>query len=270
MTMPFYVSPEQQMRDRADYARKNIARGRGAIVLQYEHGIALVAENRHRALHKISEIYDRVAFAAVGRYNEFEALRVGGVRKADMQGYAFDRADVTALMLANWYAQILGTIFSSVGEKPYEVETFVVEVGETTETDQIYRLTYDGSVASEVGFAAMGGSAEQISAYAQQHYRPGLSLADALRLAVDALGQDGTAPRTLEADQLEVAVLDRTRPQKRKFKRIVGAQLDRLLAASSAESGAPGKSPEESPGNSPGSDENSARSDDGSGPESAE
>jgi proteasome alpha subunit len=232
MTMPFYVSPEQQMKDRADFARKNIARGRGVVVLQYDNGIVLVAENRSRALHKISEIYDKIVFAAVGRYNEFENLRIAGLRSADLRGYSYDRRDVTARGLANLYAQVLGGIFSSVGEKPYEVELFVAEVGESESGDQIYRLTYDGSVADEHGYAVMGGSAEQIGSYLQEHYQPGPTLSAALVLAVDALGHDGDTQRTLDANQLEVAVLDRTRSQKRKFRRLVGPALDRLLGAS--------------------------------------
>ncbi len=160
MSAPFYVSPEQLMKDRADFARKGIGRGRSVVVVQYEDGILFVAENPSHALHKISEIYDRVGFAAVGRYNEFENLRIAGVRLADMRGYAYDRADVTGRGLANAYAQTLGTIFSSAGEKPYEVEIIVAEVGNRPEDDQIYRLTYDGSVADERGFVAMGGQAE--------------------------------------------------------------------------------------------------------------
>ncbi|MGW0231022.1 proteasome subunit alpha [Actinopolymorpha singaporensis] len=254
MTMPFYVSPEQQMKDRADFARKNISRGRGVAVLQYDNGIVLVAENRSPALHKISEIYDRIAFAAVGRYNEFENLRVAGVRSADMRGYSYDRRDVTARGLANFYAQVLGTIFSSVAEKPYEVELFVAEVGETAEQDQIYRLTYDGSVADERGFAAMGGSAEQINAFLERRYQPGRSLSAALALAVEALGQDGNGTRRLDANQLEVAVLDRTRIQKRKFRRLVGPALERLLTAgeSAAPGSAAGQSTDAAPGGAPG------------------
>lgn len=244
--MPFYVSPEQMMRDRADYARKNIARGRDALVLQYDNGIALVAENLSGLLHKISEIYDRIAFVAVGRYHEFENLRMAGIRVADMQGYAFDRRDVTGRMLANTYAQVLGTIFSSGAEKPYEVELFVCEVGDSPETDQIYRLTYDGSVADEHGFAVMGGSAEQVSAYVKERYRENMPLADVLRLAVDALGHDTNPPRKLTARQLEVAVLDRTRTQERKFRRLRGTTLDRLLESTEPadESSAPGESTE--------------------------
>ncbi len=162
MTMPFYVSPEQLMKDRADYARKGIARGRSVVVLGYEGGIAFVAENPSRALHKVSEIYDRVAFAAVGKYNEFENLRVAGVRYADLRGYSYDRADVTARGLANAYAQTLGTVFTQES-KPYEVEIAVAEVGTDAASDQIYRLTYDGSVADEQGFVAMGGASEHIS-----------------------------------------------------------------------------------------------------------
>ena len=157
MSMPFYVSPEQLMKDRADFARKGIARGRSVAVVQYRDGIVFVSENPSQALHKVSEIYDRIAFAAVGRYNEFENLRIAGVRLADMRGYAYDRRDVTGRGLANAYAQTLGTIFSSGGEKPYEVEIFVAEVGDQPSDDQIYRLTYDGQVADEHGFAVMGG-----------------------------------------------------------------------------------------------------------------
>ena len=158
MSMPFYVSPEQLMKDRADFARKGIARGRSVVVVQYADGVLFVSENPSQALHKVSEIYDRIAFAAVGRYNEFENLRIAGVRLADMRGYAYDRRDVTGRGLANAYAQTLGTIFSSGGEKPYEVELFVAEIGDAPADDQIYRLTYDGQVADEHGYAVMGGA----------------------------------------------------------------------------------------------------------------
>lgn len=228
-SMPFYVSPEQLMKDRADYARKGIARGRSVVVLGYDRGIAFVAENPSRALHKVSEIYDRIAFAAVGKYNEFENLRVAGVRYADLRGYSYDRIDVTARGLANAYAQTLGTVFTQES-KPYEVEIVVAEVGDSSETDQIYRLTYDGSVADEHGFVAMGGAGEQIEAALKDRWRPGLSLADALSLAVELLGKDpaGGAPRNLAAGQLEVAVLDRERPR-RTFRRIGGRLLTALL-----------------------------------------
>ncbi len=230
MTMPFgYVSPEQLMKDRADYARKGIARGRSVIVMQYDGGIVFVAENLSRALHKVSEIYDRIAFAAVGKYNEFENLRMAGVRYADLRGYSYDRQDVTGRGLANVFAQTLGTIFT-VESKPYEVEIVIAEVGETPDDDQIYRLTYDGSVADEHGFVAMGGSAEVITQELTEKYRDGLTLEQALRLAVDLLGRDpsGGEQRALTAGQLEVAVLDRTRPRRR-FRRLPGPALGRLL-----------------------------------------
>ena len=160
MSMPFYVPPEQVMKDRADFARKGIARGRSVIVLGYDKGIAFVAENPSRALHKVSEIYDRIAFGAVGRYNEFESLRVAGIRYADLRGYSYDRTDVTARALANTYAQTLGAVFTQES-KPFEIEIVVAEVGLTPEGDQIFRLTYDGSVADEQGFVVMGGASEK-------------------------------------------------------------------------------------------------------------
>ncbi|WP_328999967.1 proteasome subunit alpha [Kribbella sp. NBC_00709] len=232
MSVPFYVSPEQLMRDRADFARKGIAKGRSAIALQYADGILFVAENRSPALHKVAEIYDRMAFAAVGRYNEFENLRIAGVRLADMRGYSYDRRDVTGRALANAYAQTLGAIFSSGGEKPLEVEILVAEIGAAPSDDQVYRLTYDGSIADVQGYAVMGGPADQVADYIGEHYSEGISLAGALRLAVDALGHDGTEVRQLTPDQLEVAVLDRTRTQVRKFKRISEATLESILSES--------------------------------------
>ncbi|MEZ0163507.1 proteasome subunit alpha [Kineococcus sp. LSe6-4] len=234
MSVPFYVSPEQLMKDKADYARKGIARGRAVVVVACADGIVFASENPSRALHKISEIYDRVAFAAVGKYNEFENLRVAGVRYADVRGYSYDRSDVTARGLANAYAQTLGAIFTTES-KPYEVEIVVAEVGRDPETDQVYRLTYDGSVADEHGFVAMGGSAEQITAKLRERWEPGLSLAAALQLAVEALGSDaaaeaaGQGPRPIAADQLEVAVLDRSR-ERRTFRRLTGPVLAGLLA----------------------------------------
>ncbi|TDC78229.1 proteasome subunit alpha [Streptomyces hainanensis] len=235
MSTPFYVSPQQAMADRAEYARKGIARGRSLVVLQYADGIVFVAENPSRALHKVSEIYDRIAFAATGKYNEYESLRIGGTRYADLRGYTYDREDVTARGLANLYAQTLGNIFSSAAEKPYEVELLVAEVGESPADDEIYRLPHDGSIIDEHGSVAVGGNADQISSYLSQRHREGMSLGEALRLAVESLTRESNGTeRALTADQLEVAVLDRTRPQQRKFKRVLGAQLARLLEESAA------------------------------------
>ena len=228
MSMPFYVSPEQLMKDRADYARKGIARGRSVVVLQYEDGIAFATENPSRALHKISEIYDRIAFAAVGKYNEFENLRVAGVRYADLRGYSYDRADVNARGLANAYAQTLGTVFTTES-KPLEVELVVAEVGAGPDTDQIYRLSYDGSVADERGHVVMGGLADQLGERVAEGWTPGMDLAAVVGLAVDVLGStpDGE-PRVLDPAQLEVAVLDRTRPR-RAFRRLAPPVLAGLL-----------------------------------------
>jgi len=232
MSMPFYVSPEQLMKDRADFARKGIGRGRSVAVVQYADGIVLISENP-RQLHKISEIYDRIAFAAVGRYNEFENLRIAGVRLADMRGYSYDRSDVTGRGLANAYAQTLGAIFSSGGEKPYEVEIFVAEVGATADRDEIYRITFDGQMVDEHRFAAMGGEAESVSTYLEEHFREGLDRDEAIRLAVSALGHSDAEDRTLQADALEVAVLDRTRAQTRKFRRIGTHDLEAVLSGGS-------------------------------------
>ena len=233
--MPFYVAPEQQMKDRADFARKGIARGRSVVVMHYADGILFVAENRQQALHKVSEIYDRIGFAAVGRYNEFENLRTAGIRYADLRGYSYDRTDVTGRGLANAYAQLLGTIFSAGGEKPYEVEIIVAELGAVIEQDQIYRLTYDGSVGAEDDYAVMGGSAEVISDAIGRGYQSDLDLAAAIRLAVQALSSDAgpnSTPREVGVDALEVAILDRTRALPRKFRRINGSRLGALLADS--------------------------------------
>ena len=246
MSMPFYVSPEQLMKDRADFARKGIARGRSLVVVQYADGIVFVSENLSQALHKVSEIYDRIAFAAVGRYNEFENLRIAGVRLADMRGYSYDRRDVTGRGLANAYAQTLGTIFSSGGEKPYEVEIFVAEVGDTPEDDQVFRLTFDGQVADEQHYAVMGGDAEGVSTYLKDHLPDLPSIEEALRVATAALGHSDGGDRSITARDLEVAVLDRTRPQKRKFRRLSAEALERMLG-DTAGAGEPPPEPPEQP-----------------------
>jgi len=230
VTAPFYVSPEQLMKDRADFARKGIARGRSVVVIQYSDGVAFIAENPSQALHKISEIYDRIAFAAVGRYNEYENLRIAGVRLADLRGYSYDRSDVSGRGLANAYMQTLGTIFSSGAEKPYEVEIFVAEVGASTDHDEIYRLTYDGSIADVQGHAVMGGRAEQVETYLGEHYTAGLGLDEAVRLAATALSNDAETARQVPSAQLEVAVLDRTRSQPRKFRRLAEERVTAALS----------------------------------------
>jgi len=228
MSMPFYVSPEQIMKDRADYARKGIARGRSVVTLQYTDGIVFVAENASRTLHKISEIYDRIGFAAVGKYNEFESLRVAGVRHADLRGYSYHRGDVTGRALANLYAQTLGTIFTTM-DKPYEVEMVVAEVGETSSNDQIYRLTFDASVADEHGYVAMGGSAESVGHALDQTWHADFGIAEALKAAVAALSEDNGQSGTYSSDMLEVGILDRNR-QVRKFRRLQASEVAELLA----------------------------------------
>jgi len=230
MSVPFYVSPEQIMRDKADFARKGIARGRSVIVMQYDDGIVFVAENPSRALHKISELYDRIGFAAVGKYNEFESLRVAGVRLADMRGYSYDRSDVTGRSLANAYAQTLGTIFTETN-KPFEVEIVVAEVGTTAVDDQLYRLMFDGSVADERGYVAMGGSSEPMTSGLAAEWHEGMALDECVRLAVRLLGADGDEQkREMTPAQLEVAVLDRSRPR-RTFQRVSNGRLAELLAS---------------------------------------
>jgi proteasome alpha subunit len=229
VAMQFYASPEQVQRDRSEYARKGIARGRSAVVLTYEGGILLVAENI-TSLRKISEIYDKIGFAAVGRYNEFENLRRAGVRMADLNGYSYDRRDVTGRGLANAYTQTLGAIFTET-QKPYEVEICVAQVGASPETDELYRVTYDGSVMDEPGFMAMGGQAEAISSVLRERHDATADVTAALALAAEALGSVGGengAARQLGASQLEVAVLDRRR-RGRAFRRITGAALISLL-----------------------------------------
>jgi proteasome alpha subunit len=239
--MPFgYVSPEQAMRDKADYARKGVARGRSCVTLQYAGGILLVTPNASSALHKISELYDRIGFAAVGRFPEYENLRKAGVTYADVTGYQFDRADVTARGIANWYAQNLGEIFTA-SLKPFEVEIAVAEVGTTPDTDQIYRITFDGTVSDEPGFVAFGGQADPVADVLKERFSDGMSLTEALGVALEALAApssgsssssgNGQSAAELTADKLEVAILDRARAH-RTFRRLRGARLEELLAES--------------------------------------
>jgi proteasome alpha subunit len=224
--MPFYVSPEQVMKDRADYARKGIARGRSLIALTCVDAIVIVAENPSRTLYKISEIYDRIAFAGVGKYNEFEMLRIAGVRQADMKGYAFAREDVNARALANAYAQTLGQIFTHE-MKPYEVEILVAQVGETAAEDEMFHILYDGTVMDEEHYTVLGGQAETVADALGASFEEGLDSAAAVRLGARVLA--GTGEEALPSGQLEVAVLDRARTR-RAFRRVRSDELDVILA----------------------------------------
>jgi len=226
MPLPYYVSPEQMMKDKAEYARKGIARGRSIVTLEYGGGILLVAENPSTLLHKISEIYDRIAFAGVGKYNEFENLRIAGVRHADIKGYSYSRGDVTAKALANAYSQALGNIFTQ-DIKPFEVEVLVAEVSDSNGSkNEIYHILYDGTIEDERNYAAMGGQADEIRRFLKDNYREGLGLEEALQIGVRALNVPQN--KTLTEKDLEVAVLDRTR-ERRTFRRIPPEALAQLL-----------------------------------------
>ncbi len=223
MSMPFYVAPEQVMKDRAEYAQKGIARGRSLVATTYDVGIAIVAENPSRSLHKVSEIYDRIAFAGVGKYNEYDQLRVAGVRHADTKGYAFSREDVDARSLANLYAQYLGNVFTHE-MKPLEVEILVAELGDAR--NQLYHVAYEGTITDEDRFAVLGGDAETITERVGAAWQPDWDMASAIKAATAALaGPD----RTLGAGELEVAILSRGNGR-RTFRRIEEEELAQLLA----------------------------------------
>ena len=226
MSMPFYVAPEQVMKDRADYARKGIARGRALVGAEYAGGILVCAENPSSTLRKVSEIYDRIAFAGVGKYNEFDQLRIAGVRAADLKGYSYSREDVDARSLANNYAQILGQVFTHE-MKPMEVEILVAEVGATSADDQLFHILYDGTVMDESGYSVLGGDAEAISTRMGDTWSAGLDLAGVLRVAVSALGGPD---RSIDPADLEVAVLERT-AERRAFRRLDRDELPALLSA---------------------------------------
>ncbi len=240
MTQQFYVSPEQLMKDRADFARKGIGRGRSVVVMSCRDGIALVAENASPSLHKLGEIYDRIAFAAVGKYNEFESLRQAGVRYADVRGYSYAREDVTARGLASVYAQSLGAVFTAES-KPFEVELVVAEVGRSQDADHLYRLTFDGSIADESGFVVMGGAADVVVDALRGTWSAELGLPGGVRAAARALRNGGTAGTPadgrpappLDPSVLEVAFLERDpdtlRGSRRAFRRIGGPELETLL-----------------------------------------
>ena len=225
MSMPFYVSPEQVMNDKAQYARKGIARGRSLCALVFDEGILLAAENPSEVLHKISEIYDRIAFAGVGKYNEFEMLRIAGVRQADVKGYSFAREDVNARSLANAYAQTLGQVFTHE-MKPYEVEILVAQVAETPEHDEMFHILYDGTVMDEEGFTVLGGQADTIAEVLKTSFEAGLTRDAAIKVGADVLA--GAENEALAADQLEVAFLDRAR-MRRAFHRVKGSELEAAL-----------------------------------------
>jgi proteasome alpha subunit len=228
MPMPFYVSPEQLMRDKADYARKGIARGKSVIALEYDDGIVFVAENPSATLYKISEIYDRIAFAGVGRFNEFEQLRIGGIRLVDVKGYSYSRTDVTAKGLANAYSQTLGNIFTAE-VKPYECEILVAAVGDGPANNELFHVLFDGSVTDRSGWVAMGGQSEAIETYLRANYpeNGALPLAEAIKLGHAAL-RSVEGAKALPAENLEVATLDRKRAR-RKFKRLGGAEVGGVL-----------------------------------------
>jgi proteasome alpha subunit len=225
MSVPYYISPEQFMKDKHKYAREGISRGKSILAMEYADGILFVAENPSATLHKVSEIYDKVAFAGVGKFNEFENLRVHGVRLADVKGYSYSREDVSARGLANAYSQVLGQIFTEQ-MKPYEVEILVAAIDGAGNTNELYHILYDGSVADEHGYVAMGGQSEALGELLQKTYKGSASLKNGIALGVKALGEVGG--QAVPPENLEVAVLDRKR-DRRKFRRLNDKEVEDVL-----------------------------------------
>ena len=225
MATPYYVSPEQIMQDKAEYARKGIAKGRSIIAVEYQDGILMTADNPSYSLNKLSEIYDNIAFLGAGKYSEFENLRKAGIRHADLKGFTYSREDVTAKSLANAYSQALGTVFSQ-DVKPLEVEIAVVAVGETGQLSEIYRISFDGSIIDERAYTVIGGRSEAIGVFLKNRYEPGLSLSRTLKLSKEAM--ENGAGQELPVQGLESAVLDRNR-KGRKFRRLTVEEITGLI-----------------------------------------
>lgn len=219
MSMPFYVPPEQLVKDRADFARKGIARGRSIAAVEFDQGIVLLAENPSGTLHKISEIYDRIAFAGVGKFNEFEMLRVAGIRHADVKGYMYSRSDVSAKSLVNGFAQTLGNIFTHE-VKPFEIELLVAELGSGDEPNRLYRVLYDGTLYDQTGYAAIGGVSDELLERLAASYEPGLDLPAAIRVAAGAFEGD--------VEGWECGVLQQT-DQRRAFRKLSTTEIATFL-----------------------------------------
>ncbi len=226
MVLPYYVSPDQMMADKAEYAKKGIGKGRSIIAVEYEHGILLVADNPSMSLHKISEIYDNIAFAGAGKYSEFENLRKAGIRHADLKGYVYSREDVTAMALANAYSETLGAVFGQE-IKPLEIEILVVGVKDDSPVNEMYRISFDGSIIDEKGAVVIGGRSDAIRMKLKDKYRGPASLEEALRICASVFEDAGNPPLT--ASGLEAAVMDRQR-RGRKFRRLEEAEVERYLA----------------------------------------
>lgn len=222
MTVPFYVAPEQLVRDKAEFARKGIARGRSIVAIEFSSGVLLLAENLSRALQKISEVYDQIAFAGVGRYNEFETLRKAGIRQADLMGYLYSRDDVTAMALATAFSQTLGQIFSHE-PKPYEVEILICEAGSETGDNRLFKVTYDGTLYDQRDVAAIGGKGEALEEALRAGFSEGMTLPEAIRLGVEAFRE----AEGRESEGWEAAVLDRSLGR-RAFRRL---SIDEIIGA---------------------------------------
>lgn len=219
MSIPFYVAPEQLVRDKAEFARKGIAKGRSIVAVDYADGVLLLAENPSTALHKISEIYDRIAFAGVGKYNEFETLRKAGIRQADLMGYLYSRNDVTAMGLATAFAQTLGMIFTR-DPKPYEVEVLIAEISEDGGEHRLFRVTYDGTLQDERKFVAIGGKAEELTSALDELWHEGMTL----KQAFDAGSEAFRRAEGREPEGWEIAVLDQGNGR-RAFRRLDPSEL---------------------------------------------
>lgn len=221
MTMPFYVPPEQLMKDRAEFAQKGIAKGRSIIAAEYSDGVVMLAENSSRALNKIGELYDQMAFAGVGKYNEFEALRVAGIRHADLKGYSYGRADVAAKSLANAYSQTLGAVFTE-SVKPYEIEILIVEIGDTPEATRLFRVRYDGTLVDEARFCAIGGQEDELTSQLESLYQAEGTLSEAIKFTAEAF--ESVEAKSIGPDDWEAAVLDRTNGR-RMFRRVSAEEI---------------------------------------------
>jgi proteasome alpha subunit len=234
MPTPYYVSPEQIMQEKEDFARKGIEKAKEVIALEYQDGIVMVAENPLATVFKISEIYDRITLAATGLYPDYEALRVAGIQAAEVKGFTYNREDVTAKWLTNVYSQHIGAIHRQADAKPLEIELLLCEIREdASSSNRIYHLSFDGTFWEDNRYAVIGGRAEKITANLEDKYTEGLDLNGAVKLAVKVFetleAEVGNEhPYEITADTIEAAVLDETR-NRRKFRRLLPDELNEIL-----------------------------------------
>ena len=240
----------EAIRNRREYLEDQLRGASPVVGLAYADGVLMLTTTP--GPRKLFEVYNDIAFAAIGHPADLEKLRKAVIDIAHLEAFNLSASDVSLQRLVHLgLGPLMKNAFDEILRSPYIARAMVAELDPANPAERFYTIEADGSFASAGDAAAVAGTRqgeEAIVARLADLVPAALSLPAALRRAVEAWGLGALlADREEEGEpgeaegraflakaarerRFQAAVLDRTLPTRTKFRLLPDASLAEALA----------------------------------------